>query len=249
MEFERRSDDYLARKSRFRAKVFEWLRVATYGVAGLLWITYRLFSILARKLGVYRLMVKAREKAARSQVLQFALRRVPASKSQLRSLGYKPTYSELIDDLLAPRHRIPALHTMACGDFLLTDAESWHRMRGAPELPVFSMYLDALAVVTAYKIGLKVQDLPSDRVIYHVDHGSGWTPKQYVTMYRRVNKVGVPIISHGTYLRYASRLLNGSDYFLSSVDWGLSKEALPEDVPTRFIAEHEESMQESAAHA
>ena len=170
MEFERRSDDYLTRKSRIRAKVFEWLRVATYGVAGLLWITYRLAAFLARKLGVYRLMEKARG----SRVLRFALRRVPASRSHLRSLGYKPTYSQLIDDLLAPRHRIPALHTMACGDFLLTDAESWHRMRGTPELPVFSTHLDALAVITAYKVGLKVQDLPSDRVIYHIDHGSGW---------------------------------------------------------------------------
>ena len=239
MEFERRSDDYLTRKSRIRAKVFEWLRVATYGGAGLLWITYRLAAFLARKLGVYRLMEKARG----SRVFRFALRRVPASRSHLRSLGYKPTYSQLIDDLLAPRHRIPALHTMACGDFLLTDAESWHRMRGTPELPVFSTYLDALAVITAYKVGLKVQDLPSDRVIYHIDHGTGWWTEQQTTMYRRVNKLGVPVISHGTYLRYGSRLLNGSDYFLSSVDWGLSKEALPEDVLTRFIAEHEEARQ------
>jgi hypothetical protein len=118
---------------------------------------------------------------------------------------------------------------------MLTDIDSWHRMRGTPELSIYSMHLDALTLITAHKVGLTLQNLPSDVVIYHIDHGDGWSPAQHQRLYRRMNEIGVPILSYGTYRRYAAHLLTEDRYFLASQRWGLADLALPERTVTRRI--------------
>jgi hypothetical protein len=161
--------------------------------------------------------------------------RLPEARAALRSCGYKPSITLIVDYLLASTRKTPPLHTYACGDFILTDRRSWEQMRGTPELPVFSMNLDSLALITAYKAGITVRNLPSDHVIYHIDHGDGWTPNQQFELYKRINTRGVPIISYWTYLRHAENILQDRNHFLSDVNWGLSEVTLPERIVSRRL--------------
>jgi hypothetical protein len=222
-----RADRWVAADQIWRAKLLELTRVALYVMAAMGWPCYRVARTLERLVA---------ERWRRSRLYRVVVGRVPAARNKLRALGYKPTFSELIDELLSPRRRIPQLHTVACGDFMLTDIDSWHRIRGTPELSIYSMYLDALAMITAYKVGVTIEDLPSDWVIYHIDHQSGWTPGQQQVLYRRMNEKRVPILSYATYLRYAVDLLEDDAYFLASPQWGLAEEELPEQTMTRRMA-------------
>jgi hypothetical protein len=216
IRLQERADRLVVAKRIRRAKLLELTRVGLYASAAMVWPLY---------------LVAARVR--RSRLVVLAEIEVPAARRKLRALGYRPTLAELMDELRSTRLRIPDLHTVACGDFMLTDMDSWHRMRGTPELSIYSMYLDALAMVTAYRTGLVLQDLPPDHVIYHIDHGSGWTPAQHDALYRRMNEIGIPILSHATYVRYAADLLLDESYFLASLEWGLAGDALPERTVTR----------------
>jgi hypothetical protein len=99
------------------------------------WFSVRILRRIAQRLRLDR--EYARWRAAVSQqnrTLRFLTFRVPDAILRLRALGYRPSVAVLVDELLAARRQIPTLHTSACGAFLLTDIESWHRMRGMPEL-------------------------------------------------------------------------------------------------------------------
>jgi len=179
---------------------------------------------------------------AQSRLYRLLRYRLPEAFSAVRSCGYTPTITLITDYLLAPTRKTPSLHTCACGDFILTDRLSWEHMRGTPELPVFSMNLDSLALVTAYKVGIEVRNLPADHVIYHIDHSGGWTPNQQFELNKRLNKRGVPIISYWTYLRHAENILQDSNHFLSGVNWGLSEATLRERIVCRRVAAPVPSM-------
>lgn len=67
---------------------------------------------------------------------------------------------------------IPALHTNACGDFLLMSRETWLRLRGLREgrCPVFLDY-DSLALHAAHAMGNTETVLPDDCCVYKLKHG------------------------------------------------------------------------------
>jgi hypothetical protein len=46
------------------------------------------------------------------------------------------------DRLLKPG--APRMHTNACGDFTLLARRQWHKLRGYPEIPIWSMHIDSL---------------------------------------------------------------------------------------------------------
>lgn len=170
--------------------------------------------------------------ARRSSFVHFWLSNLPEALARLRFLGFKPTLGELIDELLVAWRNAPRIHSNACGDFILTDAASWHAMRGSPELVVFSMHLDSLTLITALKLKIRIAELPPEMVIYHVEHGGGWTPEQDVSMYQRINHAGIRVLSHSSYLRYAENLLADPEYFLATENWGLATFDLPEQIAT-----------------
>ena len=97
---------------------------------------------------------------------------------------------------------------------------------------MYSMHLDSLTMMTAYKLAMRIEELPSAMVHYHVEHGNGWTPEHELTLYRRMNERGVRILTYGQYLRYATYLLHLPHHFLSGEDWGLASVELPEEVMT-----------------
>ena len=82
---------------------------------------------------------------------------------------------------------------------MLANRDTWMKMRGSPELVMYSMHLDSLTMMTAYKLGIRMEELPSEMVHYHIEHGNGWTPDQGLQLYRRMNGCGVRILTYGQY--------------------------------------------------
>ena len=231
-------DDLTTGTSRAREIVFDTLEASLLGVRWLVAVSGRVvlwlpLSLLALPLLVLRrLSAPILRRLRRSSSVRFWASDLPGAMARLRFLGFEPTLGELLDDLQIVTRKVPRLHSNACGDFILTDAASWQAMRGSPELVAFSMHLDSLTLITALKLRIRIAELPPEMAIFHIEHGSGWTPEQHVDMYRRINRAGIRVLSHGSYLRYADNLLSGPSYFLARKDWGLANFDVPDQVVT-----------------
>lgn len=72
---------------------------------------------------------------------------------------------------------LPDLHLNACGDFTLMAKETWFDIGGNPELEMFSLHLDSLALYNAHAHGVSEVRLSPDMVHCHIEHERGWTPE------------------------------------------------------------------------
>lgn len=70
--------------------------------------------------------------------------------------------------------KIPRLHTNAAGDFMMMAKETWHSLRGYPEIDTLGRYVDGLMCYVAYYSGVKEKLLAEECRIYHIDHDSHW---------------------------------------------------------------------------
>src|SRR5205823_5846648 len=84
------------------------------------------------------------------------------------------------------------LHTNACGDFTLMSREDWLRLRGYPELPIFSLHIDSLLLYMAHWTGIAEVVLPYR--VYHVEHDGGFRPaaESRRALDERLERSGVP---------------------------------------------------------
>ncbi len=121
---------------------------------------------------------------------------------------------------------LPALHTWACGDFTLTSRDIWASLRGYPEWPMFSMFLDSVVLVQAYHAGVEMVALAPPMVVYHLEHGtgSGWSPEGARSLSQRLDAAGIPYLTGTSYDRLARSILRKSKDFhpLNGEDWGLA---------------------------
>ncbi len=84
------------------------------------------------------------------------------------------------------------LHTNACGDFTLLSKEDWFKLHGYPEWPQYSWHIDSILVYQCYHNGIKMNNLPTSHAIYHIEHGSGWTPEGEKLLFGRLKEKGIP---------------------------------------------------------
>jgi len=121
---------------------------------------------------------------------------------------------------------LPALHTRAAGDFTLTSREVWDSLRGYPEWPMFSMFLDSVLLVQAYRAGVEMIDLKPPMVVFHLEHGSGsgWTPEGARSLSARLDAAGIPYLTGSSYDRRAREILAQEKGFhpFNGPDWGLA---------------------------
>jgi hypothetical protein len=121
---------------------------------------------------------------------------------------------------------LPNLHTWASGDFTLTSREIWSSLRGYPEWPMFSMFLDSVLLVQAFRAGVEMIRLPPPMVLYHLEHGagSGWTPEGARVLSRRLDGAGIPYLTGSRYDRIAREILRKGPGFhpFNGEDWGLA---------------------------
>jgi hypothetical protein len=126
---------------------------------------------------------------------------------------------------------MPALHTWACGDFTLTSRDIWSSLRGYPEWPMFSMFLDSIVLVEAYRADIEMINLAAPMVVYHLEHGtgSGWSPEGARPLSQRLDAAGIPYLTGTSYDKVAREILRKGPGFHPSngPDWGLATIDLP----------------------
>lgn len=134
-----------------------------------------------------------------------------------------------LKDLLDPG--FPRLHITASGDFTLMARPDWWAVRGYPELEMFSMHLDALLCYLAHYAGLEERVLPDPMRLYHIEHGSGWTPEidRDQSLEQRLDTLGVPQISRQQLRAWILEMAERRQPLVfNDENWGLATEDLPE---------------------
>lgn len=86
-------------------------------------------------------------------------------------------------------------HINACGDFTLLSSEDWTKLRGYAEWNIFSWHLDSLLLYQAKMSGIKEIRLPKEMPIYHIEHGSGYTPEGANLLFNRLKEKGIPYLT------------------------------------------------------
>ncbi len=125
------------------------------------------------------------------------------------------------------------LHTNACGDFTLLAREHWFDLRGYPELDLFSMNIDSLFCWAAHHGGAREEILEAPMRIYHIDHGSGWTPEDKDKLYQRTTSKGVPWLNFGDCIAWARDMNRfNTPMIFNHDDWGIAAEELRESSPS-----------------
>ena len=160
--------------------------------------------------------------------VRFVLLEMRRARAVLKLYGYRPTLRDWLEQVMVPWRPLPPLHYNACGDFMLMDQDSWGRIRGSPELEMFPTHHDSLTMVTAFREGIQVEELPATCVHYHIEHAGGVTPEHSVELHRRINARGIPLLFHGHFVALATRLLKDRSFFLSPETWGLASDRLSE---------------------
>lgn len=173
-------------------------------------------------------------RAARSprRALALALRRahaVPATvlPSHRRLLETLALYTEQARMEWMRQRAIVPLHTNACGDFTLMSRADWHRLRGYPELPSFSMHLDSILLYEAHYAGLRQTRLPGQ--VFHLEHGEGFKPEDHDALYEGLTAAGIPHVSNTQLTDMIIAMFNrrGPVTPANADDWGLWDEDLP----------------------
>jgi hypothetical protein len=115
----------------------------------------------------------------------------------------------------------------ACGDFTLMSKEDWIKIQVYPELEVYSLHIDSMALFAAAAAGIKPVTFPAQQCTYHISHKGGWefqTKKEKLLFY--VNK---PVLDWWAVYELGMELLkNKESYNINAENWGLADVALNE---------------------
>ena len=123
------------------------------------------------------------------------------------------------------------LHTNGSGDFMLMAREDWFRLRGAPELEMFSLHLDSLLCYVAYFAGIR--EVALKYPIYHIEHTDGWTPEieKNRSLYNRLEKARIPRLTDRQLGDWVSKMYrDGKPMIFNDENWGLADKDLKETI-------------------
>ena len=94
---------------------------------------------------------------------------------------------------------------------------------------MFSIHLDSVLCQMAYHAGCVQQVLKSPMRLYHIEHASGWSPDESIRLVRRMQALGVPLLSDDQYVEWARRMDRmKAPMEFNGPDWGLAGETLTE---------------------
>lgn len=155
-----------------------------------------------------------------------------STNSFLFRLGFFNPIFELLSKLKKqiskPEEEIyNSLDMNACGDFTLMSKTNWEKIQGYPELEMYSLHIDSMALFAAAAKGIKQEIFPPQLCTYHISHKGGWefqTNKEKVLFY--ANK---PVLDWwAVYLLGMEILKEKKSYDFNGDDWGLNNLELRE---------------------
>ncbi len=121
------------------------------------------------------------------------------------------------------------LHTNACGDFTLLSIVDWNNLKGYPEWNTFSWHLDSILLFQANHNGLKEVVLSKKKVIYHIDHSSGYSPEGAEELFRRLDSKKIPYLTNQTLAQIVSEMKNFEGKVVyNGENWGMADRFLEE---------------------
>ncbi len=88
-----------------------------------------------------------------------------------------------------------AVHMKNCGDFTLVGRDDFFQVGGHSEEQVFSLNLDTDFLYRLRGAGICEVCLSPSMEIYHIEHGSGATPKGLEQLLVRLKENGIPVIT------------------------------------------------------
>lgn len=121
--------------------------------------------------------------------------------------------------------------TEACGDFTLMHIDDWIKIEGYPELDLYSIHIDSMALVAARALGIKQYIMPRNACSYHIFHEDGWESfgKNPVDLVRFIEKrPGLDWFSVSQAAKWM--LVNKKGWGLNKPDWGFTSEGFKEYV-------------------
>jgi len=133
-----------------------------------------------------------------------------------------------------------SLDTAACGDFTLMSKSDWEKIEGYPEMDLYSIHIDSMALIAATALKIEQEILPPAMCSYHIFHDDGWesfasNPVALVKfMEKRPGLDWYTVNETGKWL-----LQNNRGWGLNKPDWGFENEKLKE-----YIFEPGKSIQE-----
>lgn len=123
------------------------------------------------------------------------------------------------------------LHTNACGDFTLLAKQDWLDLQGNPEWEMFSFHLDSVFCYLADANGLEECVIKPSARLFHIEHGSGFTPEQGEQMYARIRSMGIPILTSGDLRKHQETIYKNKKFTPENpANWGLIDHHLPERI-------------------
>lgn len=139
----------------------------------------------------------------------------------------KLNFSEIIKNFFIklPQLFSYKLHTNACGDFLLMDKKTWHKLRGFDEFEGYSWHLDSLFMWKAFYNKITIKNLKYK--IFHMNHkiGSGYSPGSN-KLFNKLIKKNIKFINDNEFHRIVKNKSNFTRF--KNANWGLKKEKLRE---------------------
>jgi hypothetical protein len=121
------------------------------------------------------------------------------------------------------------LHTNGCGDFTLLARDDWFRLRGYPEWPIFSWHLDSVFMYAANAHDVRHIALGTKYRIYHIDHGSGWSPAGAERLFERLDAKGIPYLRDGDLHQIQVQFAKDpKSTVVNDESWGFANHKLPE---------------------
>jgi len=147
-----------------------------------------------------------------------------------------PSFREQAQQRLAWERALVRLHTNACGDFTLLSRDAWERLRGYPELAMFSMHIDSLLLYQAHWAGYRERVLHGP--LFHIEHSSGFTPESWRDLEARVNAAAIPQITYEKFRDWTVEMRRKQGPLdFNEPDWGFAGMELPEIRPAAARAE------------
>ncbi len=126
--------------------------------------------------------------------------------------------------LLAPRIKP---HTNACGDFTLLSRDAWMRLRGYPELAMYSLHIDSFLCLSAVAVGYSEIELKAPMKMFHIEHGRSWVVmdvQEKLQMFAHKPWIDLGLLGEVSDVMKAT----GEPIHFNGTNWGFGDRRLPE---------------------
>jgi hypothetical protein len=115
----------------------------------------------------------------------------------------------------------------ACGDFTMMSKQDWEKIEGYPELEIYSLHIDSMALIAADSLGIKQEIFKPEACSFHISHKGGWEFADYKD--KLLFYTNKPVLDWWAVYEYGLEIIkNKTTWKLNRENWGLADVDLKE---------------------